>query len=220
MMRKSRLLNPGFIYVLALEQNRIYIGETSDIRRRLCEHLTGLYYDTKKRKWVLGGSVMTRKYKPIKLMGLYRPELDFKDLKDITAKCSNLLEFENSLRGIREGTERELTLYYMKLHGRAHVRGSRWCSPNKNPNPDNLEKFQSNRPTCQCDIPAERIVTYTGKEKWVCGSFLIHDLFDNKLLPSEDGLLLSLNEGNSIPVSLSCDCGKTAEPVKRFLQED
>ena len=66
-MRKSRFLNQGFVYVLALEQNRIYVGETSDIRRRLCEHLTGLYYDNKKRKWVVGGSVMTRKFKPIKL---------------------------------------------------------------------------------------------------------------------------------------------------------
>ena len=216
-MRKSHLLDLGYIYALALKENRIYIGETADLKRRLREHVTGLYYDTKKRRWIPGGAVITRNFKPVRLVGLYRPNLDYSQFQHLVETSKNLQELEASLRKKREDTEADITLQYMKLHGRNQVWGANWCCLKKTPAPETVEKFHSRRLLCKCAIPAEKIITFMGKEKWVCGSHLIHDLFGNKLVPTSRGLLFQLGSDLEIPVALECVCDKAAETAKRFL---
>ncbi len=219
-MRKSRVIDLGYIYALGLKENQIYIGETADLKRRLREHITGLYYDTKKRRWIPGGAVVTRTFKPVMLMGLYRPNLDYQGLQDLVKTSKDLQELETSLRKMREEAETNITLQYMKIHGRNQVWGAHWCSLKKTPSMEVVEKFQSRRPLCKCSAPAEKIVTFTGKKKWVCGSHLIHDLFGDKLAPTPKGLLLQLSPDLEIPVALECDCDKGVEPAKRFLPEN
>ena len=42
----------GYVYVLALEQGRFYMGRATDLYRRICQHFSGT------------GSVYTRTFKP------------------------------------------------------------------------------------------------------------------------------------------------------------
>jgi len=218
-MRKSPILNPGYIYVLNLGKNRVYVGETGDLKRRLREHLTGLYYDTKKRKWTRGGAVMTRNFKPQRLVGLYRPELTFPQFRELVTHSADLLDVEKELRVCRRETETNLTLQYMKTYGRECVRGAKWCTLNKVPEEKVLETLESPRPSCKCDRPAEKTVEYTGNSVWVCGAHLIHDMFGTELIPSTEGLLLPLSKKIHLPVLLSCDWSSPVER-QRFLPEN
>ncbi len=53
-----------FIYVLELKENKYYVGVTTDIERRYTEHLRGNY---RASQW-------TKKFKPIKILQLYKLE--------------------------------------------------------------------------------------------------------------------------------------------------
>jgi len=218
-MRKSKILNPGYIYVLALGESQYYVGETNNLKRRLQEHVTGLFYDTKKRKWVIGGSVMTRQVKPHTLIGLYRPNLSYIRFKELVHRNTNMMDLDVCVRNVRTETETELTLQYMEIYGKSQVKGAHWCSPDKTPKQETIESLKnSSRPLCKCDIPAEKIINHLGKEKWVCGTYFIHEMFGKELIPSKRGLLLPITEHLTIKVSLSCDCDRVVDqPV--FLSQ-
>ena len=211
-MNKS--CNFGYIYVLALRENRLYVGETNNLKRRLREHLTGLYYDIKKRKWVSGGSEMTRTYKPKRIASLYRPNLSFEEYSTLVKGCSSYKDLNKSLKEHREKEERNLTFHYATISGRHMVRGSKWCSVSKGIPLELLEGFTKERPNCSCDLPAEKITLTSGIEKWVCGAYQIHNSFDFKLVSSTSGLLLMLEDGLNIPVGLCCDYNKPNKPNK------
>lgn len=203
----SRCFNPGHIYVLALRGKNLYVGETTNVKRRLREHVTGLYYNINKRKWVNGGSKISRDYSPISLVGLYRPWLNYNDLYNLINKNTSFTDLDKHLASIRRDTEREITLHFMKLEGRNEVRGSQWTS-SKNVSSDVLDNFHNIRPVCNCNIPAEKLSLEDGKEKWVCGNHTAHNNNDFSLKPSPSGLLFQFDTEFSINLNLECDYNK------------
>jgi len=217
-MKKSRILNPGFIYVLSLEKGYYYVGETGDLKRRLTEHVTGLYYDRKKKRWTAGGAVTTRALKPRRLIGLYRPDLCYVHFREIVKETSDLIDLENRFRKLREEEEVKVTLQCMEIYGKQYVRGARWCSPAKTPKVDLSESSSMRRPLCKCELPSEKKVTHGGKVKWICGIQLIQEFFESDLSISEKGLMFNLLNEVQIPVKVSCDLEKSPE-VKRRLPE-
>lgn len=42
-----------YVYILKNQANKLYIGGTNDLRRRLAEHQTGKSFSTRGRIWVL-----------------------------------------------------------------------------------------------------------------------------------------------------------------------
>lgn len=42
-----------YVYILKNQANKLYIGSTNDLRRRLAEHQTGKSFSTRGRIWVL-----------------------------------------------------------------------------------------------------------------------------------------------------------------------
>ncbi len=83
-------LTKNYIYVLKLIDDRYYVGRTSNILKRMQEHFTG------------GGSIYTKKYKPIKIIEI---------TEEITTEDEKLK-----------------TLEVMEKYGWEKVRGSYWCS--------------------------------------------------------------------------------------------
>jgi predicted GIY-YIG superfamily endonuclease len=83
-------ITKNYIYVLQLIEDRYYVGRTSNILRRVEEHFT------------MGGSIYTKKYKPIKVIEV-QEELTSDD-------------------------ERIKTLEIMEKYGWEKVRGACWCS--------------------------------------------------------------------------------------------
>lgn len=218
-MRKSTVINPGWIYVLALEKGNFYVGETGNLKRRLHEHVTGLFYDYKKKRWCPGGAVMSRKLKPQRLIALYRPNMSYMKFQEYVAKFEILKDLETKIRKVREKTEKEITLHFMEIYGINNVKGAHWCCPDKNPTQSVTSEFDSIRPLCKCPKPTERVLNSKDNIRWVCGAYHIHDTFGPELIPSEQGLILNLKDGLHIPVALSCDCDKSSE-TKRFLPEN
>jgi len=145
--------------------------------------------------------------------------MNFRGFQELVAESEDLSKLESLLRKERTATETDIAVQYMKIYGQTHVRGARWCSIEKPPKMETIEKVEESRPLCKCGIPAERIVPNSGKDKWVCGCHLVHDLFGSELYPSTRGLLLPLGDHLSISVSLTCESGKGVEP-KRFLPEN
>lgn len=82
-------LTKSYVYVLELEDNRYYIGRTSNFIQRMKDH------------FIEGGSIYTKKYKPIKIKEV-REEISCYD-------------------------ERDKTLEYMEKYGWENVRGYAWC---------------------------------------------------------------------------------------------
>lgn len=206
-----KYFNPGHIYALSLRGKHIYVGETSNIKRRLREHVTGLYYNVHQRKWVYGGSKLTRDYSPISLIGLYRPWLDYNDIYNLIKQNSSFSELDKQLTSIRRDTERELTLHFMNIEGGNEVRGSQWTNK-KNVSSDILDNFSNVRPVCKCNIPAEKLLLEDKKEKWVCGNHMAHHNNDFCLKPSSSGLLFSFDSEFSINLNLECDFNKLILP--------
>lgn len=85
-------ITKNYIYVLKLIDDRYYVGRTSNILRRIEEHFT------------VGGSVYTKKYKPLKVIEVIE-ELTNED-------------------------ERLKTIEVMEKYGWEKVRGACWCSIN------------------------------------------------------------------------------------------
>lgn len=83
-------ITKNYIYVLQLIEERYYVGRTGNILRRIEEHFTA------------GGSIYTRKYKPIKVIEVQE-------------------EFTTD-------DERIKTLEIMEKYGWEKVRGACWCS--------------------------------------------------------------------------------------------
>lgn len=83
-------ITKNYIYVLKLIEERYYVGRTSNILKRIEEHFT------------VGGSLYTKKYKPIKVI-------------EVCEEISN-------------DDERLKTLEIMDKYGWENVRGSCWCS--------------------------------------------------------------------------------------------
>lgn len=103
-------LTKNYIYVLKLVEDRYYVGRTINIFRRIQEHFTD------------GGSIYTKKYKPLKVV-----EVEEETTTD---------------------DERKMTFKYVEKYGWGSVRGSYWCSleipkPNiKRNNKPKLKKFK------------------------------------------------------------------------------
>jgi predicted GIY-YIG superfamily endonuclease len=87
-----------YLYVLRLEENKYYIGITTDIKRRLEEHLK---HPSKGSKW-------TRKYKPIKIIQIKRLG---------TMYQSEACTYEDYA-----------TYMYVKKYGIENVRGGSFCT--------------------------------------------------------------------------------------------
>lgn len=83
-------LTKNYIYVLKLVEDRYYVGRTINIFRRIQEHFTD------------GGSIYTKKYKPLKVV-----EVEEETTTD---------------------DERKMTFKYVEKYGWGKVRGSYWCS--------------------------------------------------------------------------------------------
>ena len=119
-----------WIYILECENGIIYVGTTNRLFRRILEH--------KSNK---GGSKITYKYKPIKLIGLYR---------------SNGYKFEK-----KEHYEEYLTLHmifirkYLLKNIHSKVYGGKHTSEDKHYNPIIKTKFTPSRPNCKCNLPCD-----------------------------------------------------------------
>jgi hypothetical protein len=145
-----------WIYILRCNDNVIYIGETTRLYKRLMEHKNG------------EGSDTTRKYKPYKLIGLY------KLIKDgLTFDCpinSDMYKtgFIDEDKSWAIELENKITLMFMKsmntrwgsvYGGKYHV-GYR---PKINPSQD----IKLPRPYCKCILPAD-INIFNNKKYWRC----------------------------------------------------
>ena len=102
-------LTKNYIYVLKLVEDRYYVGRTINIFRRIQEHFTD------------GGSIYTKKYKPLKVV-----EVEEETTTD---------------------DERKMTFKYVEKYGWGKVRGSYWCSLEikRWPNLKSYEKMKSQR---------------------------------------------------------------------------
>ena len=102
-------LTKNYIYVLKLVEDRYYVGRTINIFRRIQEHFTD------------GGSIYTKKYKPLKVV-----EVEEETTTD---------------------DERKMTFKYVEKYGWGSVRGSYWCSLEikRWPNLQSYEKMKSQR---------------------------------------------------------------------------
>lgn len=145
-----------WIYILRCDNNIIYIGETTRLYKRLIEH--------KNRE----GSNTTSKYKPYKLMGIYKLTnlsltFDYPIIKDMYDK-----EFFYENKDWALELENQITLMYMKsmntkwmnVYGGKYHNGYR---PSKNPS-NNIKLL---RPYCCCNLPAD-INIYNNKKYWRC----------------------------------------------------
>ncbi len=89
--------NNEYVYVLECEDNKYYVGFTKNIQRRISEHFN----------W--GGSIWTKKYKPLRIMDIAPGNLE----------------------------DEEFTTYVIMLrHGWKNVRGSHWCKVDLKEPPD------------------------------------------------------------------------------------
>lgn len=92
----------GFVYVLQLEQENYYIGQSLDLSRRIGEHFLGTFLDE--------GARWTKAHNPIKVLQLF-PITDVHKINDY---------------------ERMVTIAYMSKFGTDKVRGAGWCTVNYN----------------------------------------------------------------------------------------
>jgi predicted GIY-YIG superfamily endonuclease len=105
-------ITKNYIYVLKLVDDRYYVGRTSNILRRIKEHFTE------------GGSIYTKKYKPLKVI-----EIEEEKTRD---------------------DERIKTLSIMEKYGWEKVRGACWCCIEiKKPN---IEKNRKLKPKKEIKI--------------------------------------------------------------------
>lgn len=86
----KRIEKNYFIYVLELKNNKYYVGKTSNVSSRIAEHISNI------------GSTWTKKYKPKKIVNLYK----------------NCCAFD----------EDKYTIMYMAIFGIDNVRGGSFCS--------------------------------------------------------------------------------------------
>ena len=168
--------------------DRIYIGETTRLFRRLKEHCGGDWGDAM-------GSVTTCKYRPIRLLGLYKVEDEglFAFSNDPIHKDMYETGYLTECKTWAREVENKITLQYMKSMGRkwTQVFGGKWCRRDRshiNPSKD----YTIDRPYCKCNVPAD-INEYNGKKYWRCSQKNFWDGLKNKL---ED---LGLNFGGSNP---------------------
>lgn len=143
-------------------QDRIYIGETERLFRRLKEHKAG-HYGT------ASGSVTTSKYLPKRLIGLYKvSDEDMIDHGDPINKDMYKMGYIPKIKGWALDVEDKITLQYMKAMGRKwkQVFGGKWHGGHpRNNNPS--KNCTINRPYCKCKVPAD-ICEYNDKKYWRC----------------------------------------------------
>ena len=148
--------------------DKIYVGETTRLYRRLKEHVNQ------------EGSVMTYDFCPNRLVGLYKVEDELlhinNDENSIHYKMYeegyiNKLENKNDALNL----ENDITEMYMQAMGPKweNVYGGKYHNgyrPHDNPG----EEVEFNRPFCNCKIPAD-IKEYNGKIYWRCSRKNIWD---------------------------------------------
>ena len=74
-------LTKNYVYVLELEDNRYYVGRTSNFIQRMNEHFTS------------NGSIYTKKYKPIKIIEIVEEKTPF-DERDKTIEYMKKYSWE------------------------------------------------------------------------------------------------------------------------------
>lgn len=139
--------------------DKIYVGETCRLKRRLKEHVSGR------------GSCTTDEFYPDRLMGLYKVKNDFL-LNDIEMYYKLVYDIEEEDKIDSRWLENNITEMYMQSMGRKwrNVYGGKyhngyWTLRDKNNNPFQDKKF--NRPYCKCKLPAD-INLYNKKRYWRC----------------------------------------------------
>lgn len=175
-----------WVYLLQLEDDRIYIGETTRLIRRLAEH-------TMDHK---SGSISTDEFQVERLLGLYKVDDNIDYYLDTKDSDFNHLDIENII------TENTMSIYNDKWW---KVRGGKYtkilydkqqececkdyyncseCHFNKfkkdemiklglikenklNAKTPNLEKIMK-RPKCDCNIPCEIKLSKNDNYYWVC----------------------------------------------------
>ena len=134
--------------------DRIYVGETTRLFRRLKEHCEEQ------------GAYTTIEFPPERLIGLYKVENDaflIHECDWTTDDTFWALSLEN-----------DITEMYMQAMGRKweNVNGGKYCRHSPDINPSINKTFY--RPYCDCRIPAD-IKEYKGKKYWRCSKKNIWD---------------------------------------------
>jgi len=170
-----------WVYVLACENNRIYVGETTRLYRRLLEHVKGT------------GGKNTHMYAPLQLIGLYsvhqnvpEPCKDFRDFEDFITelimchkpdtwfyvhggKYTRYKETsEDIIQTIMHVDSSDINIRHSRHSGHPmHSRHSRHSRHSK----------IDARPFCHCGLPCERKVNEIHKYVYYCCSK--HNIWTN-----------------------------------------
>jgi len=151
-----------WIYVLECESNLYYVGETSKLFKRLGNHIRGL------------GCVNTKKYKPLRLVGLYKVGsmskfLRYKDL--VESGCENTekdrIKYLNNFNN-GDGTKDDARLcedfITLEMHnGGLNVRGGKYLMDDRIV--DRVRE-DSIYPKCECGYPCDIRKKYITRTKW------------------------------------------------------
>lgn len=151
-------------YILELEDNRFYIGETTNISRRLFEHCDSDTY----------ASASTDMFDVLAIIGLYRIDnsINYHVIEnDITMSH---LDVENE---IAENMMLLLRKYWWKARGGKYlkiinnVRNKNIYYENPKIHPDYIEyngRVEHKRPACKCGLPCEIKQSKYGNFYWSC----------------------------------------------------
>ena len=163
--------------------DKIYVGETMRLYRRLREHTVR---DV--------GSCTTSEFYPNRLVGLYKVEDDLLYINNNENSIHHKMYNEGYIEKLENkhdamNLENTLTEMYMQAMGPKweNVYGGKYHNgyrPYDNPG----EEAEFNRPFCNCKIPAD-IKEYNGKIYWGCSRKNIWDKLHNYIV-EELGLTL------------------------------
>jgi len=168
--------------------DKIYIGETIRLYRRLREH-------TKCGR----GSCTTSEFYPNRLAGLYKVEDDLLYINNNENSIHHKMYDEGYIEKLENkddsrNLENTITEMYMQAMGPKwkNVYGGKYHNgyrPYDNP----AEEAEFNRPFCNCKIPAD-IKEYNGKVYWRCSRKNIWDELHNYIVEDLDLSLQNIVE--------------------------
>ena len=141
-------MSASWVYSLECEDNVIYVGETDSIFIRLNQH------------YLSKGSKVTKKHRPIRLLGLYKVSDSFRNYN----QCLKKLGGDN--KKLNEKLEYLIFRLFEKHFPNYTVYGATHCRLIDNLiHERQLRPFCSIRPVCKCGIPCN-----WDKENlfWVC----------------------------------------------------
>ena len=168
--------------------DKIYVGETIRLYRRLSEHSVRNV-----------GSCTTSEFYPNRLVGLYKVEDDLLYINNNKDSIHHKMYNEGYIEKLENkddamNLENTLTEMYMQAMGPKwkNVYGGKYHNgyrPYNNPG----EEVEFNRPFCNCKIPAD-IKEYNGKVYWRCSRKNIWDELHNYIVEDLDLRLQNIVE--------------------------